>query len=556
VARPSVRAVPADWPLRRMPPELATHYRAEGWWTDDTLGGIVDTAFADHPELAVRIWSDTRPARTTIGVVARQARALAGGLLARGIGPGDVVAFQLPNWLEAAVTFYAVALTGATLVPIVHFYGPHEVGHVLRESQAATLITTDRFGHLDYLAALEDLRPGLPALERVAIVGEGRIPGDAVAFTDLYGDPVDGPEVVDPDAPAVVGYTSGTTAAPKGVVHTHRTLVAELRQVSTMGATGGTPILTGAPVGHAIGMQAGLLLPLTRELGVHLIDVWDPTRVLAAMLESRVTSGAGSTYFLQSLLDDPTCTDEHRALMDRIGLGGAPVPAAFVDRARDLGISIIRSYGSTEHPSTTGSTHDDPYAVRGYTDGRPLPGVDLRLVDEAGAVVGVGEAGEILSRGPDLFAGYTDPALTATAVGVDGWYATGDVGVLDEHGALTITDRIKDIIIRGGENISAVEVEEQVARIPGVAEVAVVAAPDARLGEHACAFVRVLPDATPPDIDAVRSHLERAGLARQKWPEDLRIVDALPRTPSGKVKKFELRAQLRVEVGSPELRRS
>ncbi|MGZ8761826.1 MAG: AMP-binding protein [Acidimicrobiia bacterium] len=537
--------MPADWPLRRTPPDLATRYRAEGWWTDDTLGGTVDASFHAHPDLAVRIWSDTRPAQTTIGAVAQQARALAGGLLARGIGPGDVVAFQLPNWLEAAVAFYAVALTGATLVPIVHFYGPHEVEYVLRESQARALITTDRFGHLDYLGMLEDLRPGLPDLETVAIVGDGPVPDDAVAFTSLLGDPVGGPTAVDPDAPAVVGYTSGTTSAPKGVVHTHRSLVAELHQVSTMGATGGTPILTGAPVGHAIGMQAGLLLPLTRGLGVHLIDVWNPTRVLAAMLEAGVTSGAGSTYFLQSLLDDPTCTAEHRALIDRVGLGGAPVPAAFVDRAHDLGISIVRSYGSTEHPSTTGSTHDDPYEVRGYTDGRSLPGVELRLVDETGRAVPEGTPGEILSRGPDLFAGYTDPGLTATAVDADGWYATGDVGVLDEHGALTITDRIKDIIIRGGENISAVEVEELLARIPGVVEVAVVAAPDARLGEHACAFVRALPDATPPDLDSARTHLENAGLARQKWPEEVRIVDTLPRTPSGKVKKFELRASLR-----------
>ncbi len=540
-----MRAVPADWPLRVTPSELATRYRTESWWTDDTLGGIVDAAFTHRPDLAVRIWSDTRPAATTVSAVARQARALAGGLLARGIGPGDVVAFQLPNWLEAAVTFYAVALTGATLVPIVHFYGPREVDYVLRESETRALITTDRFGHLDYLAALEELRPGLPDLETVGIVGDGPVPSGAVAFVDLFGEPVDGPTSVDPDAPAVVGYTSGTTAAPKGVVHTHRTLVAELRQVSTMGATGGTPILTGAPVGHAIGMQAGLLLPLTRELGVYLIDVWNPSRVLAGMLEAGVTSGAGSTFFLQSLLDDPSCTAEHRTLMAHVGLGGAPVPAAFVDRARDLGISIVRSYGSTEHPSTTGSTHDDPYEIRGYTDGRPLPGVELRLVDEAGHEVAVGQPGEILSRGPDLFAGYTDPVLTSVAVDRDGWYSTGDVGVLDEHGALTITDRIKDIIIRGGENISAVEVEELVARIPGVAEVAVVAAPDERLGEHACAFVRTLADVPPPDLDTVRAHLEGAGLARQKWPEELRVVDALPRTPSGKVKKFELRQSLR-----------
>ena len=540
--------MPADWQLRTIPRDLATRYRAEGSWTDDTLGSVVEQGITAHSDLPVRIWSDTRPAESTVGAVATAAHELAGGLLARGIGPGDVVAFQLPNWLEAAVTFYAVALTGATLVPIVHFYGPHEVGYVLRESQARVLITTHRFGHLDYLAALEELRPGLPALETVAIIGEESIPGDTIAFADLFtADPVIGPTPVDPDAPAVVGYTSGTTSAPKGVIHTHRTLVAELHQVTTMGATGGTPIITGAPVGHAIGMQAGLLLPIVRGLGVYLIDVWDPVRVLAGMLETGATSGAGSTFFLQSLLDDPSCTAEHRALMAHVGLGGAPVPAAFVDRARDLGISIVRSYGSTEHPSTTGSTHDDPYEVRGYTDGRPLPGVELRVVDESGAPAPTGTPGEILSRGPDLFAGYTDASLTATAVDADGWYSTGDVGVLDDHGALTITDRIKDIIIRGGENISAVEVEELLARIPGVAEVAVVAAPDARLGEHACAFVRALPDAPPTDLATVRVHLEHEGLARQKWPEEVRVVDTLPRTPSGKVKKFELRAALRAE---------
>jgi non-ribosomal peptide synthetase component E (peptide arylation enzyme) len=167
------------------------------------------------------------------------------------------------------------------------------------------------------------------------------------------------------------------------------------------------------------------------------------------------------------------------------------------------------------------------------------------LVDEDGADVAQGERGEILSRGPDCCIGYTDPALTAAAFDAEGWFGTGDVGVLDDDGYLTIVDRKKDIIIRGGENISALEVEEVLLRIPGIAEAAVVAAPDARLGEHACAFVRLLSDAPAPDLDTVRKHLQDAGLARQKWPEDLRVVDELPRTPSGKVKKFVLRDQLR-----------
>jgi non-ribosomal peptide synthetase component E (peptide arylation enzyme) len=228
-------------------------------------------------------------------------------------------------------------------------------------------------------------------------------------------------------------------------------------------------------------------------------------------------------------------------------MGGAPIPAEVARRATELGISLTRSYGSTEHPSITGSSHDDPEHVRLYTDGAPLPGVDLRLVDEDGRDVPVGTPGEILSRGPERFVGYVDPALTAAAIDADGWYTTGDVGVLDERGNLTITDRKKDVIIRGGENISAAEIEEIVLTRDDVLEVAVVAAPDRRYGEHACAFVRVTDRASTFGIEELRAQLDSAGLARQKWPEDLRFVDDYPRTASGKVQKHVLRAWLRDE---------
>src|SRR5207248_8402251 len=212
---------------------------------------------------------------------------------------------------------------------------------------------------------------------------------------------------------------------------------------------------------------------------------------------------------------------------------------------------MIRMYGSTEHPSTTGSTHSGDPAEKGrFTDGRPLPGVEIRLVDDDGHGVEAGVPGEILSRGPDCFDGYTDAGLTASAFVDDGWYVTGDVGVLDDDGYLTITDRRKDIIIRGGENISAAEVEELLLGVPGVAEAAVVAAPDSRLGEHACAFVRLRPGADSPDLDGVRAQLAAAGLARQKWPEELRVVDDLPRTASGKVQKFVLRQLARESQGA------
>ncbi|NRA07637.1 MAG: AMP-binding protein, partial [Myxococcales bacterium] len=232
-------------------------------------------------------------------------------------------------------------------------------------------------------------------------------------------------------------------------------------------------------------------------------------------------------------------------------LGGSPVPAAVADRVEALGVSVIRSYGSTEHPSTTGARHEEPAAKRKYTDGHTLPGVEVKLVDEAGKQVAIGEAGEILSRGPDLFVGYTDPALTAAAISPEGWYRSGDVGVLDEDGYLTITDRVKDIIIRGGENVSAAEVEELLIRMPDVAEVAVVAAPDERLGEHGCAFFRMRSGTEAPALDGVQQHLQQSGLAKQKWPEEIRTVTDFERTPSGKIKKFSLRDGLREEAASP-----
>ena len=189
-----------------------------------------------------------------------------------------------------------------------------------------------------------------------------------------------------------------------------------------------------------------------------------------------------------------------------------------------------------------------PREKRLTTDGKPMAGVEIQLRDDDGRTVDPGEPGEIWSRGPDCFIGYTDPALTRECFDADGWFATGDVGVVDDEGYLTIVDRKKDIIIRGGENISALEIEEQLLRMPGVAEVAVVAAPDERLGEHGCAFVRMQPDGGDvPDLAAVRAQLERVGLAKQKWPEDVRPIDEFPRTPSGKIQKFVLRQRLRAE---------
>jgi acyl-CoA synthetase (AMP-forming)/AMP-acid ligase II len=564
-----------DWQPHEPEAARAQRYVRDGFWNDESLGAILAGGLHDAADAPFVVCSDRKPFRGTLADVDHLARRVASGLAARGIGAGDAVAFQLPNWVEAAATFYAVAYLGAVVVPIVHFYGTKEVGYILRRTRVKALVTADRFGAQDFLANLAALRAdGLPDLEWCAVVGDDAAPapttgvaGD-ITFAELAAhEPIAAPIAVDPSAPALIAYTSGTTADPKGVVHVHRTINAEIRQLGAMqdpsafGAAAPAPALsppdpstinapdqvTGAPVGHGIGMLAALLIPVWRRRSIHLIDVWDPSRVLALMRDEGLGAGQGSTVFLTSLLDHPDFDPAvHVPLMPQIGLGGSAVPLAVCERARALGIETARSFGCTEHPSITGSGWADPWEQRSGTDGRALPGVELRIVDDDGRDLAVGTAGEIWSRGPDCCFGYTDPAVTAASF-VGEWYCTGDVGILDELDRLRITDRKKDIIIRGGENISAAEVEELLIRLPGVAEVAVVAAPDARLGEHAAAFVRMQPgrEGDAPALGDVRAHLEQSGLARQKWPEEVLVAEVFPRTPSGKVQKFALREQLR-----------
>ncbi len=531
-------AVAERWRLRSVPEHLAQRYRAEGWWDDATLGQLVAHGLGTRAGSGFDVRSKVRPWHGTFGDVDRAARALAGRLRADGVGPGDVVVLQLPNWVEAGIAFWAAAYLGAVVVPIVHFYGAKEVDYILRATAPDVVVTADRFGHADYLGVYESLLAAHPGA-RWLVVGEtpaADLPHAATPFASMLdGDPLDHPLAVDPDSPALVAFTSGTTRDPKGVVHSHRTIGFETRQLDYFFPKGGPPQITGAPVGHFIGMLNAFLVPLLRERPVNLVDVWDPGEIVRLMREEGLGVGGGATYFLASLLDHPDFGDDLLPLMPYAGLGGSAVPVAVTPRATKLGIKVFRSYGSTEHPSITSCLIDDPEVKRLTTDGHALPGVEIRLEPD----------GEILSRGPDCCLGYTDPALTATVFDDDGWYRTGDVGVLDDEGYLTITDRISDIIIRGGENISAAEIEELVAGMDAVAEVCVVAAPDERLGEHAAAVMRVRDGAAVPTLDDVRQHLTGCGLAKQKWPESIHVVADLPRTPSGKVQKFRLRQQLR-----------
>ncbi len=515
--------------MRTIPDELAERYLAEGWWTRDTIGELLERGLESAPDTGFHVHSAVRPWSGTFRDVERTARRLAGGLRDRGVGRGDVIAFQLPNWMEAAAVFWASAFLGAVVVPIVHIYGRRELAYILDAVRPRVFVSAERFRRTEFQA---DLCADVPV---VGVVGRD--------FEMLLGDePFTGSAATDPADPALIAFTSGATSAPKGVVHTHHTLACEIRQLAERFPPHPGPHLMSAPVGHFIGMAHAFLIPVLDGTPVHLTDVWDPGRALALMDSHGVCIAGGPPYYLTSLLDHPDFRPRHLPHLRYVGLGAASVPDALTARLADLGITAFRAYGSTEHPSVTASLHTAPEPKRLRTDGRALGGVEIRLAAD----------GEVLSRGPDLCVGYTDDSLTERAFDDEGWYRTGDIGVIDEDGYLTITGRKADFIVRGGENIGAREVEDVLLTLPGVAEAAAVAAPDARLGEHVAAVVRLLPGHRPPTLEAMRAHFERAGLARQKWPEELHAVEDFPRTASGKVQKFRLRQDVAARGSTEE----
>jgi acyl-CoA synthetase (AMP-forming)/AMP-acid ligase II len=445
---------------------------------------------------------------------------------------------QLPNWVEAAITFWGAAYAGATVIPVVHSYGAKEVGYILGSVEPDVVVTGASFGHTDFLAMYEGLlaeHPGSRWFVTGVMSADALPTGGAMFQSLLDADPLGSPVALDPDLPAVVGFTSGTTSDPKGVIHTHRTLVFEIDHMDYLAPKGGPPELTPAPVGHFMGLLTGLLLSLVRDQPVHLLDVWDPGEVLRAIIEDGLAINGGVPYFLSTLLDHPDFTNEHLAHMPFAGMGGSVVPFSVAERAANLGMKVFRCYGSTEHPSITGCRVEEPDLKCLATEGPALPAVEIRFDAD----------NQILSRGPDCFMGYTDPGLTSKMFDADGWYHTGDIGALDEDGFLVVTDRLSDIIIRGGENISAREVEDLLLGMEAVAEVAVVAVPDDRLGERPSAVMRLRPGAVTPTLQEMRGLLSAAGLARQKWPESLYQVQDFPRTASGKIRKFRVRQELR-----------
>jgi len=521
----------------RLTSPLAARYRTEGLWRGETIWH----AFAATTRRAAqRTAVVDGGVRTSFAGLAAAAERLAGGLARRGVAAGDVIAYQLPNWTEAIVVLLAASRLGAVANPVLPIHRRRELRFILSQAKARVLFVPGRYRDCDHRDLVAEVRPELPALEHVIVVRDAAPPG-TVAWADVDADPP--PAAGDGADVALLIYTSGTTADPKGVLHSHDTLLAEARSLAPVHGLGADDVvLMPSPLTHISGIVHAYLVPAVHGTTAVLLDRWQPDEALALIAAERVTYMVGAPTFLRDLAQHPRRAAHDTRSFRLFSCGGADVDPTLVrEAAARLGCVAKRVYGSTEFPTVTTTGPDDPPARRVDSDGRPIGANEVRIVDEDSVDVGVGREGEILARGPECFLGYRDGTEAFTT---DGWFRTGDLGAVDDAGYLRITGRRKDIIIRKGENISARELEDLIAAHPAVAEVAVVGVPDATAGEIACAVVRVRAGARSPSLGELAAELTAQGLSRRKLPERLEVVEDFPRTASGKILKRVLRDRL------------
>jgi acyl-CoA synthetase (AMP-forming)/AMP-acid ligase II len=538
---------------------IARHVR-DRQWADRTLDDHVQAHARERGgKLAVvdRRW------RLTYRELDRLAHRAACGLLHLGVGPGDVISIQLPNWAEWLIVHCAATRIGAVTNSIGAVYRAHEVGYILDHAATSVMVIPDRFRGFSYTDMLAGLRSRLPALREVLVVGDAVPAGmrSCAAFLDTpWEERYSAGDVAarrpDPNRVTTLMFTSGTEANPKGVMHTHNTLGAGTRQpYEVLELRPDDVVFMASPIGHITAVLLAACVPLTYGMTTVWQDVWNPEAAVDLIAREGCTFTFSATPFLHGLIHAPNANRDSLRTFRLFGCGGAPIPRELVRRAEDVhGLHVAACYGSSEALVISATTPDVPPERRHGADGRVLAEVEARLVDpDTGAPRTAGEEGELQVRTPALFAGYhRDPERTAAVVSADRWYSTGDLCTLDAGRYLNVVGRKKDMIIRGGANISAREIEELLFTHPKVANVACVAMPDPVLAERVCAFV-VCPPGPPLTFDEMVAFLRDQRIAAWKLPERLEIRDAFPMTASGKIQKYLLREEIARLVGQRAL---
>ena len=536
-----------------LPPRRA-RMTAQGLWRDRTINDYLDACVAACPDklalTAVQVETGG-VRRFSYREMAQMADRIAVGLARLGVGPGDVVACQLPNWWQFTLVYLACSRIGAVMNPLMHIFRERELSFMLRHGEARVMIAPKTFRGFDFEAMLAALQPSLPDLRHLVVVGgSGANSFEALLSGPEWEKEADAQDILTrsrpgPDDVTQLIYTSGTTGEPKGVMHSANTLFSNIVPYAERLRLGADDtILMASPMAHQTGFMYGLMMPVMLRASVVLQDVWDAARAAALIRAEGVSFTMASTPFLTDLTKTVQETGEPVPSLKTFLCAGAPIPGPLVEQARKvLGSKIVSAWGMTENGAVTLIELDDDDQRAFTTDGHALPGAEIKVVDAEGRTVAPGVIGNLMVRSCSNFGGYLKrPHWNNTDA--EGWFDTGDLAYMDADGYLRISGRSKDVIIRGGENIPVFEVESLLYRHPAVAQVAIVAYADERLGERACAVVVPKPGQRL-EFDEMVAFLKAQKLAIQYIPERLVLRDAMPATPSGKIQKFKLREMLR-----------
>jgi cyclohexanecarboxylate-CoA ligase len=522
--------------------------RAAGYWIDKTMDEFLVESMRQAPDktaiVAHRV-DRSASRRLTYRELGDMVARCAGALREMGVMPGDVVSVQLPNWWEFVVTAFACGRIGAVVNPLMPIFRERELRYMLGFAQSKVLIVPQMYRGFDHAAMATGLAPELPNLRHIVVVDsdaqhsfDGRMLQCAAPVTPTLDA---ASAALQPDDVSVMVFTSGTTGDPKGVMHSSNTLLACLNALrGRFGLAPDDVLLCATPVGHMTGYAAVMMLAVRLGGTMVLQDVWDSARGVALMAEEAVTYTAASTPFLTDICDTVAAGAPRPQELRAFLCGGAPIPPTLIERAaRELDLAVCSLWGMTEALSGTLTEPQRAAEKSSTTDGRPLEGMEVLVADAHGQSLPVGQTGRLLVRGAQVFLGYFKrPDLPA--YDADGWFDTGDLAYMDAEGYIRINGRTKDVLIRGGENVPVFEIESLLVAHPALAAAAVVGYPDRRLGERACAFVVLKPGASF-DLAALQAHMAQSQVAKQYWPERVRVVEELPRTPTGKIQKFRLR---------------
>ncbi|MGQ4598914.1 AMP-binding protein [Nocardia sp. R6R-6] len=534
----------------------AARFRADDNWEKRTIRAVLADVVAADPDRKALVGhrTDGTTERMSYRELDTAATHAAAVLTHLGVEAGDVVAVMLPNWIEYAALLFGINEIGAIYTGIPVAYGERQAAAILRNSKAKVLVVPRRWRSVEHLTLARRLRTELPCLEHIVVLDEDGSDLDAgehlwSAYTDLPG--IGAVAAGEPTDVCYLGFTSGTTGEPKGAMHTHETLIHSVRRlVEHLGATTfGDPMvqLVASPTGHHTGFVWGVLCTIYMAgTGVH-VDRWDPKWGVDIIRQEKITTFFGAPAFLQDMLRTDLA-DDRECPLRCVVVAGSSVPRTLPTRAAEaFGAYVAPAWGMTECSINISCTPSAPAEIL-TTDGSVFDGSQARVVGDDGRDLPPGATGELLVRGPSLFLGYFErPDATAAAFARGGWFRTGDTASIDEHGWVSLRGRTKDIIIRGGENIPVTEIETLLFDHPAVVNAAVVAVPDARLGERACAVV-TLESGARLELGELCEFLATAGLSKHYLPERLVVLDELPMTQSGKIQKFKLRELLAPEI--------